>query len=412
MLSKRWLAVLLFCVGIFVLLALIKFFQVRAAIEFGESFPEPSETVQYQAVAYSNWRPTIQVIGEILAPQEVVLRTETAGVIAKLGFKPGAEVKQGDVLLQLDVAEEQARLAALEPQLELARKDYERLAGIKRQAVSQQLIDQAKSRLGVARGEVAAVKESIVNKTVIAPFDGISGLHDFELGEYIAADTLVTRLVGDTQELWVDFQLPQQHSQIDIGSIVMINAPGLFEGKLEATVSVVEPAFSRATRSLGVRAIFPKTQYAPTPGSIVNVAVPSGQTTQVVSLPSTAVRHDQFGSFVYLLNRDEADQWRASPARVVELAKAGLTSFLEPSIAEGDRVATTGAFKLSEGKLVNLIEPESSRDQTISPQQVGEVEGVEAAPSEAVILQPIEELDDGPGEQQMTEPVANGGNDE
>ncbi len=45
MLKKRWLVVVAVCLSVFLILALVKFLQIRAAIAFGESFPEPSETV-------------------------------------------------------------------------------------------------------------------------------------------------------------------------------------------------------------------------------------------------------------------------------------------------------------------------------------------------------------------------------
>ena len=98
--SKPWLIVIAVCVGLLVVLGLIKFLQIRAAIAFGESFPEPSETVELQFVEPSIWQAEISVVGEVRASRELLLRNEVEGVIAKIGFVAGAEVKAGDVLLQ------------------------------------------------------------------------------------------------------------------------------------------------------------------------------------------------------------------------------------------------------------------------------------------------------------------------
>ncbi|MBL4670986.1 MAG: efflux RND transporter periplasmic adaptor subunit [Arenicella sp.] len=354
MLKKRWLAVVAICLSIFLILALVKFFQIRAAIAFGESFPEPSETVEFQSIAYSTWQPQIKVSGEVRAPQEIELRNEVAGVIAKIGFKSGSLIKKGQLLIQLDIAEEQAQLSALEPQIELAEQDFKRLSGIKnKQAVSQQLIDQARSQRGVVKGQAASIKESIANKTIVAPFGGNSGLHDFEVGEYIEADTLISWLVGNTDELWVDFKLPQQHGKIEAGQAITAAAPELFEGQRVGQVSVVEPAFSRTTRSLAVRAVIANQDKAITPGSFVTVSAPTGPEQTIIRLPSTAVRFDSFGSYVFLLEQ-QSQQWRAKRKSVTVLAKEQYQTILKTDLSEGMVVATVGAYKLREDLLVKL----------------------------------------------------------
>jgi membrane fusion protein (multidrug efflux system) len=364
MLKKRWLAVLAICLSIFLILALVKFFQIRAAIAFGESFPEPSETVEFQSIAYSQWQPQIKVSGEVRAPREVELRNEVAGVIAKIGFVSGASIRQDDLLLQLDIAEEQAQLSALKPQIELAEKDFNRLSGIKnKQAISQQLIDQARSQLGMVRGQAASINESISNKTMLAPFDGTSGLHDFEVGEYIAADTLIVRLVGVTDELWIDFNLPQQHGKVAVGQTIVAEAPALFEGQRIGKVSVVEPAFSRDTRSLAVRAEIANQDKAITPGSFVSVSVPTGPQQTIIRLPSSAVRFDSFGSYVFLLEQ-QAQQWRAQRKPVTALAKEGYQTILKADLAEGMIIATVGAYKLREGLWVKLSGEDAASQKT------------------------------------------------
>ncbi len=380
MLKKRWLAVLGLCLGIFFLLAAIKFTQIRAAIAFGESFPEASETVQSQRVSFSQWQPTIKVAGEVRAPKEVELRTETSGVIAKIGFESGAKVEEGTLLLQLDSAEEQARLAALKPQIKLAEKDYKRLSGIKnREAVSQQLIDQARSQLGVVQGEAASVRENITNKTITAPFTGRTGLHDFEVGEYINSGTLITRLVGENDELWVDFALPQQHATLNLGDGIIVSAEGLFDGAREGKVSVIEPALSRQTRSLSVRAVLPNLDKAITPGAFVNIATPIGQLQTVVRLPSTAVRTNSFGDYVFLLEKDAKNQWRAKRKPVSVLAKVENDTILKPSLTKNDIVATLGAYKLREGLLVN-IESDGGIEQPNAPETFEAIEKTSIAP--------------------------------
>ncbi len=306
----------------------------------------------------------MKVSGELRAPKELEFRNEVGGIISEIGFASGAKVQKGDVLLRLDASEEQARASALVSQVRLAEKDVKRLSGIKnKQAVSQQLIDQTRNSLAVSKADLANVKESIANKTIVAPFSGTLGLHDLEVGEFIASETLITRLVGDTSELWVDFNLPQQAGSIKSGEQIEVRAPGLFEGARNGTVAVVEPAISRQTRALAVRAMLDNRDLAITPGAFVTVSAPIGEIKNIIRIPSTAVRRDAFGSFVFVLNKDEKNSLRAQRRPVTELAKDGLDSILEATLEADMVVATTGAFKLREGLLVKLAEQEPSAEQ-------------------------------------------------
>lgn len=350
---KPWLVVVAVCVGLVVVLGFIKFMQIRAAIAYGESFPEPSETVEIQTVEFSAWQAEISVVGEVRASREVVLRNEMEGVIAKVGFQAGGEVKAGDILLQLNIGEEQASLEAIAPQVKLAQLDLKRISGlVNRQAVSQQDADRAAAQLAVAEGQRASVKEVIANKSVVAPFDGFAGLHDFEVGEFLSANSVITNLVGDLDTLWIDFSVPQKYSGLSSYTVVFIEAAKFGANRLSATISAVEPMISSQSRSLKMRAVFDNKKRLLKPGSIVNVFVPIEDLRQIVRLPNTAVRLDAFGAYVFVLSKDNDKQWRASRRPVTVVAKQDYDSIISTGLQVGDVVATTGSFKLREGLLV------------------------------------------------------------
>ncbi|MEO0367222.1 MAG: efflux transporter periplasmic adaptor subunit, partial [Pseudomonadota bacterium] len=60
---RPWLYAVGGCLILVVVLGFVKFTQIRAAIAFGESFPEPSETVQTTIVEYQSWQPSMTVVG-------------------------------------------------------------------------------------------------------------------------------------------------------------------------------------------------------------------------------------------------------------------------------------------------------------------------------------------------------------
>ena len=358
---NRWIIVGAACFGLVLVLGFIKFMQIRAAIAFGESFPEPSETVEIQAVEFSDWQARISVIGEVRASRELVLRNEVEGIIAKIGFESGGQVEEGDILLQLDISEEEARLEAIEPQIELARQDVKRVSGLTDQsAVSRQRADGFRAQLAISKAEAASVREIIANKTVVAPFTGYAGLHDFEIGEYLPANTLITNLVGNLDTLWVDFSVPQRYAQLQAGEQVTITAPDVTDLVLTANVSAVEPNISSESRNLNARAVLADPNRLLKPGVIVRVSAPIGEPRRIVRLPSTAVRTDTFGSYVFTLIKDGSKQWRAARRPVVVIAKDGDDSIITQGLEPGEEIATTGSFKLREGLLVYQSQEQSN----------------------------------------------------
>jgi len=370
---NRWLVVGLACIGIVLILGLIKFMQIRAAIAFGNSFPEPSETVEVVRADLSEWQQKITVTGNVRASREVEMRTELGGRISKIGFTPGGPVSAGDILLQLDTAEEQAQLAAIRPEIALAELEFTRFADlVGKNAVSRQQYDRAKSALAIAKAQAASVRETIANKTIIAPFDGIAGIHDFEVGQVVSANSVVTNLIGGLDKLWVDFSLPQQYAQLAMGTPVLIDVDGDFGTSFTAIVNAVEPRVSSTTRSVRSRAELVDLSGTIKPGSIVRVTVPVGAKTNAFRIASTAVRRDSFGNYVFILNKDDKGAWRAARKPVEVSVRANDYSIITSGLEVGDTVATLGSFKLRQGIWVKIAEQQSLSPANTEPQVINE----------------------------------------
>ena len=209
---KRWLITIFTLLCIVAILGFIKFTQIKAAIAFGESFPEPSETVVTMTVESSTWRPNLQVVGEVKAQRSVELRNEFEGIITRVEFPSGGQVEKGDLLVQLDVAPEIAQLEAINAEIELAKLDVKRFTDLlKVNASSRDQLDRANSQLLVNRARARALQASIDRKTIRAPFSGTTSIHDWEVGTYIAANSIVTSLVGDLSDVWVDFSVAGEY---------------------------------------------------------------------------------------------------------------------------------------------------------------------------------------------------------
>jgi membrane fusion protein (multidrug efflux system) len=354
---RAWLAAIGFCIITFSLLGYIKFTQVSAAIAFGESFAEPSETVAAHSVSISQWQAQLQVLGEVKATRSLVIRNELEGIITHIGFSSGGKVRKGDSLLTLDSLNEQAQLDAIEAEITLAKLDLSRLAQLEQtRASSRSQVDEASAKLVIKQANARSLRATIAKKTLLAPFDGITGLHDLEVGAFIAANSLIINVVGELDKVWVDFSIPQSEYQISPDVELSVTTLNNADTPINATLLAIAPVISSTSRNLRIRAELDNQKAQLKPGTSVQVQVPIGEMQTIVRLPNTAIRYDSFGAYVYLLNQDEAGQLRAARQPINVGAHALKDVVVLSGLSANDVVATVGSFKLRPGMLVNLTD--------------------------------------------------------
>ena len=349
----HWLLLIAACVLITAGLGWLKYRQIQEAIAFGESFPETVEAVEAFTVVEGTWQRRSRVPADVVAVRSVEVRAELEGRIVEVGFAPGETVDAGQLLLRLDVSEEQAQLAAARAEQEIARLALERAEKLLTTgAGTTENRDTARARHDAAVAMADRMAAVIEKKTLRAPFSGRAGLHTFETGQYLAGGDLVTRLVGGSGALWLDFPLPQQEAGLPLGTTVQWSV-GADRG--EAEVIARDSAVATASRNVRFRALAEDGGDALVPGMVATVEVPVGPVRRVALVPSVAVRRDTFGASVYVL--EPAEEGAIAPERArrraVELGpERGGTTFVLDGLAPGERIAATGAFKLREGVLV------------------------------------------------------------
>lgn len=358
--ASKWLLTVLTCGLVFAGLGFYKLAEIRAGIAAAEAFPEQSETVEVATVALGDYRPELTVVGEVVAPQRLDLRNEIGGEIAAVSFTSGAPVAKGQVLIQLDDSVERANLRAAQARADLAKLVLDRNRQLFDSGVSNaDQMDRANAELTTALAQIDVLNRTIEKMTLRAPFDGRAGLHTFEVGQVLQDNTLITSLIGNTEDMWVDFQVPQFYRQLPSGTELGVTTIDDANEPTRTTAVVIaeNTILNASNRSRAYRARIPNREARYSANTMVNVQVPTGEVQRLLSVPAVAVQNDPLGQFVYVL-REEGGALRARRARVDVRVMGDDRALLEPTaaLAEGDRIAAAGAFKLYEGILVSGAE--------------------------------------------------------
>jgi|GraSoiStandDraft_54_1057290.scaffolds.fasta_scaffold04658_5 membrane fusion protein (multidrug efflux system) len=315
----------------------------------------PPTTVSSAVVKEEDWAPTLSAIGSVSAVQGAVVSTELGGVVAEIDFQSGGVAKKGDVLMRLDSSAEEAQLHTAEADLELAKANLERERDLAaRKVVSKQELDTAQSTFGQKQGAVDNMRSFITKKQVRAPFDGMLGIRQVNVGQMINSGQQVVQLTA-LDRVYVDFALPQQNlPQLAAGYEARVHADALpgreFKGKVTAINSMVD----NVTRNISLQATLDNSAHELRPGMFVKVDVILPEKSKTLVIPGSAVSYAPYGNSVFVIDKKkdpktgkESQSLRQAFVRIGE-ARGDFVAVTE-GLKAGDVVVSTGVFKLRNG---------------------------------------------------------------
>jgi len=365
--AKRMILMLAVAAVFIASLGFVKFRQVKAAIAAYAAFQPPPEAVTTIVARQEQWPATLGAIGTVTPVRGVNVSADLPGIVERIGFDSGQTVKEGDVLVQLDTRQERAQLAAAEAQHNLSHSNLERMRSLTAERiVAQAEYDRAEAEYKQSDASAGEIRATIGRKTIRAPFSGILGLRQVNLGQYLAGGAAIVSLQS-LDPIYVNFSVPQQQlARIRAGTPVRVtveNAGPEVSGRVTAIDSVVD----EATRNVQVQATFTNASGKLHPGMFVQATVAFGAGDAVISLPASAVNYAPYGDSVFVvenLKGPAGETFRGVLQRFVRLGGArgdqiAILSGLKP----GEEVVTSGVFKLRNRAAVqvnNTIQPSNN----------------------------------------------------
>jgi membrane fusion protein (multidrug efflux system) len=288
--------------------------------------------------------------------------------VDKIHFESGQSVKEGDILVELDIRQEKAQLANLEAQRDLAKIQYGRSQQLVQAGViSKSEYDNAAAQQKATEAQVGDIKAAIARKTIHAPFSGILGLRQISLGQYLAAGQAIVSLEA-LNPIYVNFGVPQQDTgKMAIGRSLKLSNGDLggieFEGKITAIDSLV----NEQTRNIQVQATVGNKSGKLRPGMFVQVEVPLGKPRDVIPLPASAINYAPYGDSVYVvtdLKDPKGNTYKGVKQQAVKIeGSRGDQVAIISGVNPGDEVVSAGVFRLRNSAPVvvnNTVKPENN----------------------------------------------------
>lgn len=294
----------------------------------------------------------VESVGTVRAREAVTVTTKVAGLVTAVRFQEGQRVREGDVLLELDVAALRAELDQARALLDNARQQLARARALPAgQAVSQARVDELETLARGAEGRVRQTQARIEELRLTAPFSGRVGLRQVSPGALIQPGTPVTTL-DDISRVRVEFSIPEVFfARVQAGSPVFARSAAYGDRRFQGRVALMDTRIDPATRTIRLISEFDNADEALKPGLFLTVELTLQSRPNAVLIPEEAL--DPLGdrNFVYAV--------REGRARRVEV-RLGLRLPGEVEIREGvqagDQIVVRGLQRLREGAPVRVTE--------------------------------------------------------
>ncbi|WP_420135880.1 efflux RND transporter periplasmic adaptor subunit [Rhodopseudomonas sp.] len=301
----------------------------------------------------------LTAVGDLAAVHQVNVTSDVSGRITAIMFEAGSQVDKGAPLVQLYDAPDQGDLANYKAQAKVAELSLDRAKQLAaRQFGPQATVDQAQASFDQANAGIAKTEAIISQKLVRAPFDGVLGVRQVEVGQYLTAGTQIVSLTNLSQ-IFANFTVTEKDSgTLKVGQTVRLKVDAYPTRQFEGKITTIEPQISADTRNIKVQATLDNPDHVLRPGMFATTTVVLPDKPAVITVPETAVDYTLYGDSVYLIHEEKAQDGKTNLTAVRTFVRTGERiggrAVILSGVKAGDRVVAVGQLKLQSGAAVAI----------------------------------------------------------
>lgn len=291
-----------------------------------------------------------EVVGTGRAKRSVMLRLEAEGKVVGSALASGARFDAGKPMLTLDDKEQRLALTLAKTKLSEAQRiqrRYERLQTSG--AAGSAKLDEVRTAAQVLALEVQKAEEALADRVLNAPFDGVSGLANVEVGDWVDSNVDIASF-DDRSVLLVEFDLPEHLlGRIAKGLPIAASTPAFGGRVFRGEVTAIDSRVDAASRSARIRVSIPNEEDLLRPGAsfTIQLNLPGREYPEV---PELAVQFSKGALHVWRVLGENAEKVEV---RLVRRRNSAV--LVEGALDPGDLVVIEGTQRLAPGKAVTVI---------------------------------------------------------
>ena len=293
---------------------------------------------------------TIESLGTATANESVNITAQVTDTVKTINFDDGDKVVEGELLVQLNNTEERARVEELKANIDEAKRQFTRIADLRQSnATSEQLLDEQQARVKALQAQLDVALAQLNDLQVRAPFNGLLGNREISIGSLIQPGDSITTL-DDISQIKVDFSIAENHlASVGKGQLVSASSVAYPGEEFTGKITNIDTRLDPVSRSIRVRATIDNQDSRLRPGMLLTVVVEKRVLSALV-LPEKALVPVQDKQFVYVVKDNVAHQTEVE----IGERRPGQVQIIS-GLSEGDEVITEGTLRVRDQSPVNVL---------------------------------------------------------
>ena len=299
----------------------------------------------------------IEALGTARANESVTVTANVSDRITGLNFDSGDVVTEGQVLVELNNAEQTAGLNELRATLRQAEQDYERLSGLVDRGIAPRTnLEEASAARDRALAQVNAVESRLSDRLIRAPFDGVVGLRNVSRGEFVQPGDVIAEL-DDISVIKLDFTVPERFlSVLEPGDPIEARSSAYPDMVFTGEIDQIDSRVNTSTRAVTVRALIDNDDRRIRPGMLMTVQVRRNERRNS-SIPGSAILRDGERTYVYVVDPEGPEGEPVSVERDVRLGRRmdGVVEIVD-GLRPGETIIGEGVHRLRQNGPIDIRE--------------------------------------------------------
>ncbi len=320
----------------------------------------------------------LEAIGAVEPIRATAVRAQVTGSLFKIAIQEGQDVKQGDLLFEIDprpfqnaLRTSEADFAKARLQLETARAQVARYKSLTaEQMVSKEQFEKISDTARTLEAEVlggesrlALAKLQLEYCSIRAPLSGRTGNLNIREGDLIRANEAGAPLVTINQlnPIYVTFSVPQQYlaplTRYRASGMLKVRVipPGTDEKPEDGELTFMDNTVDSSTGTLKLKGTFPNATHRLWPAQFATVTLTLASP-EALTVPVSALQTSQAGQHVYVIRADKTAELR--PVTVERMHEN--IAVITKGLAEGEAIVIDGQLRVIPNKPVDIKDPAAS----------------------------------------------------
>lgn len=329
---------------------------------------EQKPFVVCEKISKGNIPVYIKALGNVVSEESVLIKSQISGILTKIHFNDGQDVKKNQLLAEIDARPFEAQLKQYEGQyerdkalLENAKLDLERYKDLlDKDSITKQTVDTqlslVKQYIGIVKTDLGLIESARVNLNyckIKSPIAGRVGIRFVDQGNYVqTSDTTGLAIINAIDKVRVYFSIPEDEiprlqKKINEKTPLIVEAYDRWHNNLlkKGVFDVIDNQIDVTTGTIKIKSIFENNDNILFPNQFVNIHLLIEEHKDVLLAPTRAIQLGSKGNYVYVLNDNET----ISLKMVEILGQYQNNSAIKGDLHENQSIVVEGGDKLKEG---------------------------------------------------------------